>query len=222
MLRWQSFIERLSYLTAEDVVRDPGWAESIVVSTDRRTVHSVNEVRARQFPHRGAALNTWRLAPQTKDAGHLLHATMENVYGMVKDTKTYFVKGAPATLTNNVPPEGGLSNGTRCKLHALVLAGEDSRLAVRLARAGEVIMLKRPPFAVVMALPRGGVVPLWVSDIGLGGTSEGHWSTHFRVDWRCDTLEIPCTWGRAMTIKTIIVRCSFSHVPPPTMKTPNT
>lgn len=43
------FIARLQYLNAEEITSDPFWSEAVIVSTDRKTVHYVNEIRVLQF-----------------------------------------------------------------------------------------------------------------------------------------------------------------------------
>ncbi len=172
MLTRQAFIDRLRYLSEVDVTSDSSWSEAVIVSTDRKTVHYVNETRARQFAYRtGNVFVTWRLPPQTQYAGRVPEATLETIYAMVKDMRAIFVKDAPATITFNVRPERGLSNGTRCRLHSLVLAEEEpeeSRLSLQLARPGQCLVLRHPPFAVIVALPRTAVVaPAFGDDHGV-------------------------------------------------------
>ena len=152
-----TFLGGLRHLSVEDVAADAGWADAVIVATDRKTVHFVNEARAYEFAaQHGQPVVTWRLPLQNAYTGRLSAEILDTLYTLVKDMKGTFVRGAPATLTFNLRPERGLSNGTRCRLHGLVLSEEEpeeTRLAIKLAKGGEKVELRYAPHAVVVGIP---------------------------------------------------------------------
>ena len=65
----------------------------------------------------------------------------------------FFVPHCPITLTENLRPERGLSNGTEGFLDSLVLSPDEPAEAytkIRDGRPGEVIELEYPPFSVLV------------------------------------------------------------------------
>ena len=78
------------------------------------------------------------------------------LYGIVKDMMIIFAQGAPRSLTANLRPEKGLSNGTQATLYSLFLSlNEPSYRAdeIRDAAPGQVIYPEHPPFCVFTAVP---------------------------------------------------------------------
>ena len=68
----------------------------------------------------------------------------------------FFAQGAPCSLTANLRPQKGLSNGIQAKLHSLLLSpNEPSSRAdeIRDAAPRQVICLEHPPFCVTAAVP---------------------------------------------------------------------
>ena len=75
--------------------------------------------------------------------------------GYVLDSVAYFVPGAPCSISQNLRPERGLSNGTLCRLHQCYLSAEESADKLdemRRAAPGTIVMLYFPPFAVTVAV----------------------------------------------------------------------
>jgi len=143
------------------------WGDAVVVSTDRMTVHAVNEAKIRQFALRhGLPVVAWRL-PSCKRFERVFAQFGEVFYDNVKDLTVYFVVGAPAALTANLRPEKGLANGTPCVLHSLVFGTADETAAfeerVAMAAPGELVFLAEPPKFVVVRISK----PELVSAVGL-------------------------------------------------------
>ena len=73
------------------------------------------------------------------------------MYATVKDLWAYAVEGCPITLTYNIRPQRGLSNGTRAFIHSIVLNDNEPLETIhkcRTARPGEVVTLQHPPLVV--------------------------------------------------------------------------
>jgi hypothetical protein len=118
----EDFLSSLQFLRREDLERDPLWATALIVSTDRKCVHLVNDFMVRRYAvahHK--PLIRWRLPLPSEFASRLPPDTEEKLYASVRDLWAYAVEGSPITLTHNIRPERGLSNGTEGTLHSLVL-----------------------------------------------------------------------------------------------------
>ena len=154
----KKFFSRLKEVTQRDFAdKDEGWEEATLVSTDQKTVHAVNQVMVQQYAKRtGVPVVAWRL-PMADKYERRFGEQSEFLYDTVKDMTVFFAQGAPCSLTANLRPEKGLSNGTQAKLHSLLLSpNEPSSRAdeIRDAAPGQVIYLEHPPFCVSAAVPR--------------------------------------------------------------------
>lgn len=75
----------MDYLTAADYA-DAAWECATIVSTDRRTVHSVNEHMVCWFARRhGLPVLAWRLPLLPKYEGKTTPAHKRQLYSVVKD-----------------------------------------------------------------------------------------------------------------------------------------
>ena len=124
-------------------------------------MHAINDTRVVQFAKQhGLPVITWRLPLQAKFAARLSGAEEDKLYETVRDLNAYFVVGCPITITANLRPERGLSNGTEGKLHSIVLSMEEpplTRDAFMHARPGEIVRLQFPPYAVLVSIASGDV-----------------------------------------------------------------
>ena len=143
------------------IVKDPTWKTALLVTTDRRSVHAINDTRVVQFAkQQGLPVITWRLPLQAKFAARLTSAEEDKLYETVRDLNAYFVVGCPITITANLRPERGLSNGTEGKLHSIVLSMDEpplTRDAFLHAQAGEIVRLQFSPYAVLVSIAGGDV-----------------------------------------------------------------
>ena len=135
--------------------QDHTWQETTIVSTDQKTVHTVNGVMLQRFAiARGLPIVAWRLPMVDKYEKKFGHNSIF-IYDTVKDMTAYFVPQAPCCLTSNLRPEKGLSNGTQGRLHSIVLHADEAQSRaqeIRDAGAGTVVMLDFPPFCVTIAI----------------------------------------------------------------------
>ena len=97
-----------------------------MVCTDRKTVHLINDAMVRRFAlNAGVPVVRWKLPLQSALASRLGEQVTAVMYDRVKDLWGYLVPHCPITLTENLRPERGLSNGTEGFLDSLVLSPDE-------------------------------------------------------------------------------------------------
>ena len=114
----------------------------------------------------GNPIIAWRL-PMTPKYEKQYANRMDVLYSIVRDMIAYFVSGAPCSLTENVRPEKGLSNGTSGRVHSLVLDPEEPALtldSISNAALGQVVFLKNPPFVVNVEIPKESTTATGIND----------------------------------------------------------
>ena len=158
LLEREKFLHNLQHLSPIDVQTDPAWHTALIVSTDRKTVHQVNEAKLRMY---AISLNKpifrWKLPFNVDFTARLTPDLEQRLYTTVKDLWAYAVEGAPITLTYNIRPERGLSNGTQGNIHSLVLSAQDAvdtTHNVFRGSAGDYITLTAPPTCVNITVPQ--------------------------------------------------------------------
>ena len=80
----------------------------------------------------------------------------DKMYACVIDLWGHVVQGCPITLTYNIRPERGLSNGTRATVHSVVLSEHEPETTAQLlerSNPAQVITLQHPPLTVNVAVP---------------------------------------------------------------------
>ena len=150
----EKFLKSCKYLKAADYVKDPTWAKSLFVCTDRKTVHQINDAMVRRFAtSSGEPVVRWRLPLESNVTARLEDRVIDAVYDRVKDMWGYFVPSCPMTLTENLRPERGLSNGTQGVLDSIVLSPNETRETydkIKGGKPGEIIELEHPPLSVLV------------------------------------------------------------------------
>jgi hypothetical protein len=170
------FCDRLEEITAEELA-GPEWMDCVIVSTDQRTVHAINELRVRHYAKmHGLPVIAWRLPLSDGTKLRFTMGQAEFLYSKVRDMTTFFVSGVPCCLTQNIRTERGLSNGTPATLKSITLSANEPQATYdRIASAapGEVVHLEHPPYSVNVVVesdllgvepldttPEGVVIPL--------------------------------------------------------------
>jgi len=153
--RLMKFADDVKHITKEELFSSD-WFDAVFVSTDRKTVHAVNEAKMRRFAReKNLPIVTWRL-PCSHRYGSVFDRVGEVMYDHVRDLWAYFVCGAPCAITANIRPEKGLANGTPATLHSLVMQNSDEQQTLEAmlndAEAGHVVELAVPPAYVVVSV----------------------------------------------------------------------
>ena len=109
----KKFFSRLKEVTQRDFAdKGEGWEEATIVSTGQKMVHAVNQVMVQQCAKRtGVLVVAWRL-PMADKYERRFGEESEFFNGIVTDMTVFFAQGAPCSLTANLRPEKGLSDGT--------------------------------------------------------------------------------------------------------------
>ena len=157
---------KIKRLTKDDFQADSKWTEATIVVSENVTRITLNKSQSFAYgkTHNQPVIS-WRnsLTPTTANAfKNFAHQQVQGDTSKVSeyidrtaeslpDMKFYFVKGAPASLKDNIWTSAGLCNGSMCTLHSITLAGssaERDRRRIEETGAGEEIVLTCPPMSV--------------------------------------------------------------------------
>ena len=151
----ETFIQSLQVMTAQDVQNDAAWLTAPIVIYSNRERHSLNLLQAQRFAKvKGVPVLRWKKSVNiANDLGDMMSETL---YAHEPSLTGLFVKGAPATLLDNLNPTSGLANGTPVFLHSIILRQtedkERTREAISNALPGQVLTIPEP-HAVLITVP---------------------------------------------------------------------
>lgn len=118
-------------LTTEDTAdpNSPWVTESVCLTTSNIERATINDYRSKLFAIvKGEICVVWPLKTQGVQSASLSTSDLTQIQMRYPETNGYFVRGAPAVLTENLNPEKGLSNGTVAIMNALVFDQSDKEL----------------------------------------------------------------------------------------------
>ena len=128
-------IAGLAQISAEDVALDSGWAFAPIAVLGQAERDALNASQMLAFAEvHGRTLVKWRLELNKASASAMCLSEDERdrLYGQEPGLWGYFVRGAPAHLTQNVNVEKALSNGASCSMEELCF--EPNALGADVAR----------------------------------------------------------------------------------------
>jgi len=187
-VKTSSLLSHLKPLCTEDA-KFRKWREAVIVCADNASRITINMARAVQFAlDTGQPVIAWthKLSASTqqhfKYAAETQNTTIQKLASRFPDLVFYFVAGAPAMINNNIAIHRGITNGTVCTLHSLVLDEnvcdvQSEWTRIRTAAPGEIVWLQSNPKSVNVKLAEkstvkadglsmsdtGNIVPLLVS-----------------------------------------------------------
>lgn len=154
-------------LSEQDVQdRDSVWnTEAVCLTNSNAERCYLNEVRGELFARiKRQVMVRWPLRYVRNDTFHsLTPEELEELRRSNQELNGYFIRGAPCTLTENVKPEKGLSNGTQAIMNSLVFDEDDPLYAetinaINSARPGSVVDVQISPiYVIVEYLPKEGI-----------------------------------------------------------------
>ena len=124
-------------LTAEDVAEDPSWLFApVLVSTNHERMNITREKAKLWATKHNTHVYKWK----TKIKRHINPATPNKMESIMESNSffwQYFVKGAPAFLSETINGELALVNGTPITMHSMTLANQDEHERVNKLLYGE-------------------------------------------------------------------------------------
>ena len=129
----QEFINYLKTkkLTIEDTSdpNSPWVTESVCLTTSNIERATINDYRSKLFAIvKSEICVIWPLNTPGGQSASLSTSDLNEIRNRYPETNGYFVRGAPAVLTENLNPEKGLSNGTIVIMNSLVFDKSDEEL----------------------------------------------------------------------------------------------
>jgi hypothetical protein len=174
----RSFINHLKEkVLKEDDVRgsDSPWIhDSVFLTSSNIERAAINLAQATLLAKlTGNVLIKWALKSTTV-AGDLSNDEMIYLIENYPETAGYFMKGAPAVLTQNLKPELGLSNGSVCRMHSLIFDSahteyRNTQDRINNAIAGETVIIFLAPQYVVIEYKYEGSVTDFSTNMKIGG-----------------------------------------------------
>ena len=163
-------LKEIQRLKREDFEADPKWFEATIIVSDNVTRITLNRLQARLYAKmHNQPVICWRNTLSQSSMDAFVNFALEMVHGnrdllddylnrtldSLPDMNFYFVKGAPASLKDNIWTTAGLCNGSMCILHSLTLTGEDAeqdRKRIGEAQPGDEVFLASPPLCINVEL----------------------------------------------------------------------
>eukprot|EP00959_Pyramimonas_sp_CCMP1952_P007185 150318-Pyramimonas_sp.AAC.1 len=120
-----SLINHLREVSPDDVRSDPAWAFATIAVLSNYERHQLNRLQVEAFAKAfQLPLITWK-CPLTGKAAELLdRSDLDELYDNEPGLWGYFVRGAPAMLTENIQPTKFLVNGACGYMRSLTLQGD--------------------------------------------------------------------------------------------------
>ena len=146
----EEFLESLQPLSEEERT-DPKFRFATIGVVSNLERFELNAAQAYAFAkHYGHVLVRWKLDLRGAASQELRGDLLDELYDDEAGLWGFFVRDAPAVITDNIAQEKGLVNGTQCTMHSLVLRDDATDDQARLDRAckGEVVTLSRPPISI--------------------------------------------------------------------------
>jgi hypothetical protein len=165
----RQFLSHLStkHLTPQRIAADPSWSEAtIIVPTNKQRLVLLPRMVVHFALKHSLPVLRWRYP--IPHASALTEQEKESLYVRFPALSGFFIKGAPAFLTSNINPHGGLANGSMAVLHSLSWDNQDHVSSIRhsmsIARPGQIIDVDLP-FTVNIEMPviEGGLTSLMSS-----------------------------------------------------------
>jgi hypothetical protein len=155
-------IEKLKFLTFDDIKEDNQWLWApIVVTTNKERLVINNFQSSNWAKYHCCPRFVWEIPLSGQLAQSVRTPAQRYIYNHFKEFIGCFVAGAPGYLTENINPALGLSNGTQIKYHSLILdPSEDMQRIIELitTNTGSDIKLQYPPIYIHVEVP--GADPL--------------------------------------------------------------
>ena len=152
----ENIIQHIETLSTEDVLNDPSWCEAPLIVTSNLERHYQNLPRIITYAQiNNLPVLTWKLPLNGEIAAQLEIEQLNLLYEQNKCLHGYFVKNAPAYITDNTDPNKGLANGTPCFLHSLCFDTDfDPQLQLEIDSASPGTLIEIPvPVSVNVRVP---------------------------------------------------------------------
>ena len=148
-----NFSTRFKILTAADVLNDPSWAQTEIITTNNNERFNINKFQSTAFAQQQQQAHfSWPSKINNISDPQLLAYYYKEYPALIN----YFVKGAPGYIIEKINPGINLANGPKVILESIIIDDRDDPDAIQTRLTTEIspsIILKHPPQGILVSVP---------------------------------------------------------------------
>jgi len=148
-------LEKITFLSIDDVKRDPSWADTAIITTGNNHRLTIDNFKSAEWAKRRQDVRfVWREQLQCGSQVIESEEVKQYLYTNYPEFTGFFVRHAPGYLTHNISPTRELSNGTPVRYETIVLhdnedADEIQRKIINCEPGGDVVLDYPPKYIIV-------------------------------------------------------------------------